>query len=149
MEDTLPDYQTALDSLPEEPESVTLSTFTGRFFQTEEMDAETTADPPVIHPTIEPTPAAVSLPVTGDTPLPYPPLDPLPPTIRETRQTAVTVFLVAPRLRDPTHIQVRDISILLLLLLDTPERHISLSRITPCIPGAEAEWIWEAWSTHL
>ena len=48
MEKTLLDYQTALDSLPEDPKPVTLPTFTERFFQTEETDAETTVDPPVI-----------------------------------------------------------------------------------------------------
>jgi hypothetical protein len=116
VEETLPDYQTTPDSLPEEPEPITLPTFTRRFFQTEKVDAETTADPPVIHPTTKPTPIAVPLPATGDTSLPDPLLDPLPPTVAETRQTALTAFLAAPRLRDPTHIQVRDISILLHLL---------------------------------
>jgi hypothetical protein len=43
---------------------------------------------------------------------------------------------------------VRVISILLHILRDTPERLISLSRITPFIPGTEAEEIWETWSTH-
>ena len=144
MEETLPDYQTALDSLPEKLDPVTLPALKGRFFQTVEMNAETTVNPPVIPPTDEPTPDAVPLSAAGDTPLPEPPLDPLPPTTEETRQTALTAFLAAPRLRDPTHIQERDISILLYLLLDTPERLVSPFRITPCIPGTEAEGIWDA-----
>jgi len=114
MEETLPDYHTALDSLPEVLDPVTLSALRGRFFQTDEMNAETIADPPVIPPTTEPTTEAVPLPAAGDTPLPKPPLDPLPPTAEETRQTTLAAFLAAPRLRDPARIQVRDISILLM-----------------------------------
>ena len=56
----------------------------------------------------------------------------------------MTVFLAAPRLRDPTHTRVSAISILIHLLRDTPECLTSLSRITPCIPGTEAEGIWAA-----
>jgi len=70
MEEILPDYQTAIDSLSEEPDLVILSDLKGRFFQTDEMDAETTADPPVIPPTAEPLPDALPLPAAGDTPLP-------------------------------------------------------------------------------
>ncbi len=104
------------------------------------MDAETTADPPAVPPTTEPAPPAAALATTGNRPLSDPPLDPrLPPTPAETRQTALTAFLAAPRLRDPTHTHVSDISILLHLLRDTLECLISLSRITPCIPGTEAD----------
>jgi hypothetical protein len=144
MEETLPDYQTALDSLPEELDLVTLPTFKGRFFQTYEMDAETITDPPIIPPLVEPTADVVLMPAAGDTPLPELPLDPLPFTAEETRQTALTAFLAASRLRDPARIQVGDISILLHLLQDTSERLITLSRITPCITSTEAKGICEA-----
>jgi len=113
------------------------------------MDAETTADAPVIPPTTYPTPYAVPLPAAGDTPLPESPLETLPPTAEETRHTALTAFLAAPRLREPTRIQVGDISIILHLLLDTSKRLIALFRITPCITNTEAAGIWEAWSSHL
>jgi hypothetical protein len=61
----------------------------------------------------------------------------------------MTAFLAAPRLRDPTHTRLGDISILLHLLRDTPDCLASLSRSTPCIPEIEAEGIWAAWATHL
>jgi hypothetical protein len=113
------------------------------------MDVETTADPPVIPTTADLTLDAVPLPATGDTPLSYPPLDPLPPIAEETRQTAMTAFLAAPRLRDPARLRVGDISILLFLLLDTSTRLFSLSRSTPCITTTKAEGIWGSWSSHM
>ena len=69
---------------------------------------------------------------------------PMMPTAEEGRRAALTAFLHAPGLRNASHIHLRDISLLLHLLLDTPGRLIDLSRITPPIPSVEALGIWEA-----
>ena len=53
MEEAIPDYQKALDSLPEEPSPVTLPALMRRFFQTDAMDAEEAEDPLVTPPTTE------------------------------------------------------------------------------------------------
>ena len=144
LEETLPDYQTTLDSLPEEPDPVTLPVLKGSFFQLEDMDAESVADPPVNPSTNEATSYTVPMHATKDTPLSEPSLGPMILTAEETRHAALTAFLTPPRLRDPTRIKLGDISLLLYLLLDTPGRLVALSRITLPIPSAEATGIWEA-----
>jgi len=90
-----------MDSLPEEPDPVTLLALKGRFFQFDDMDAEGAADPHVIPSTNEPTEETMPLHTTGDTPLSEPPREPLLPTTAETRHAALTAFLASPRLRDP------------------------------------------------
>jgi hypothetical protein len=150
LEETLPEYQTALASLPEEPNPVTLPPLLGRFYQSEEMDAEQTADPPAVPPNTDAEQQEGDLTAAGTTPLADPPIAPQPPpTSAETRRTALSAFHATPRLRDPARIQLEDISILLHLLRDTPECTVSLSRITPCIPSTEAVEIWSSWATHL
>ena len=46
MEETFPNYQTALASLPEERSPFTLPAVKGRFYKTDDMDSEAVADPP-------------------------------------------------------------------------------------------------------
>ena len=149
IDETFPDYQTALVGLPEEPTPVTLSALTGQFNQPEDMDAkealDLAADPPVTQL------AAASLPLqTGGDPPPQGPYTvPLPTPTEEGRRAAMTAFLKAPRLGDAAHTHLEDVSILLHLFLNTPGRLIAFSRILPPIPSADATRIWEAWSPHL
>jgi hypothetical protein len=46
LEETFPDYQTALASLAVEPNPVTLPVLKEHFFQLDEMDSEAAAYPP-------------------------------------------------------------------------------------------------------
>jgi len=154
LEVTILDQQTALANLPEEPDPVTLPALLGCFFQVDDMDTEAKGDPPVLP---SPTAAAAipdasldAMPLNTEVATPVTePQGTLFPTAMETRKAALTVFLAAPRLRDPTKAQLGGISVLICFLLDPAECRGALSRIAPCIPNTEAERVWEAWSSHL
>ena len=80
----------------------------------------------------------------GETSLPEPSTEPLMTPVEEGRRAASTTFLQEPRLGNAAHTHLEDISILLHLLLYTPDRLIALLHIFPPIPNAEATRIWEA-----
>ena len=109
MEVTIPDHQAALANLPDEPDPVTLPALMGWFFQTDDMDTEAPGNhtvPPATTTTAATQDATTdALPPHTEvvTPITKPQGVPL-PTAVDTRMEALTTFLAAPRLRDPTKI---------------------------------------------
>jgi len=85
MEETFPDYQTALASLPEEPNPVTHLALKGRFFQLDDMDSEAAAEPPQNTSDTQLEAKPLSTHTTGDIPLSDQPSEPLIPTTAEER----------------------------------------------------------------
>jgi hypothetical protein len=109
LRETFVACQTALDSLPEEPAPVTLPALKGRFFQSDDIDAEAVEDPPVhaaADPVLPPRPTTTH---SNTAPLRLGE-DPHLLTEEEGRHATLATFMHAPLLRGATHIYLGDIS---------------------------------------